>query len=90
MVLENGPTRALAAKRLQHSSLVVHGICAVSEECCRRDYRLVSVNLCCRMSWYLKHIRMFTAMYMYMYVSLLTMRRNCETDLQSPRKDFEW
>ena len=88
IVLENRPTRTLTARYLQFSSLAVHRICTVSEECCRRNYRLVSANLCCQMLWHLKHIRMITAI--YMYVSSMTMRKNCEVDLQSPHKDFGW
>ena len=47
---------------------------------------LVCANLCCRISWHLKRIRMIAAM----YISSITILRNCETELQSPHKNLAW
>ena len=47
---------------------------------------LVCTNLCCRISWHLKCIRMIAAM----YISSMTILRNFETELQSPHKNLAW
>ena len=57
-------TRILIAQLLQHSLLAVCEIYAVSEECCRESHGpvCVCVNLCCQMSWHVRHIEIFIAM----------------------------
>ena len=63
IVLENKPTHILVAKPRQRSLRQVCEICAVSKEHSRQSHRLVCANLCCRMLWHMKHIRIIVAKY---------------------------
>ena len=61
-MLESGPTYSHVAKPLQCLSLTVHVFRTASEEYCKRGCGQVCAKLCCWMSWFLKFIRMITAM----------------------------
>ena len=61
--VRNKPTQILVAKPRQRSLRQVCEICAVSKEHSRWSHRLVCANLCCRMLWHMKHIRIIVAKY---------------------------
>ena len=62
-MVESGPIRSCVVKLLQCSLLAVSKFHIASKECCEPDYGRVCAELCYRMSWCLKHIRMITATY---------------------------